>query len=57
MNGNSTDVNSPSGASTRAPAGSEAATSATSEETCPAAATLPAGTPAIRAKASRLRRT
>ena len=50
-------MNSPSGTTTRAPAGSEAATRPTNEETWPAAATAVAGTPASRANASRLRRT
>ena len=53
--GKSVDVNSTSGATTRAPAGSDAATRPTSPETVAPTATSPALTPTIAAHASRER--
>ena len=53
MNGNRTEVKSPSGASTRAPSGSDAATSPASGDTWLPTATVAASTPTRRAKISR----
>lgn len=52
-NGNSVEVNSSSGTMTRAPSGTEAATSPTKPETVAPIATRVAGTPTIWAKAAR----
>ena len=56
-NGNSTDVKSPSAVSTRAPAGSDAATRPTNCETAAPAATSETSTPDSCAQAARLRST
>ncbi len=53
MNGKSTDVKSTSGASTRAPSGTAAATNPRSVDTFAAIATVSTGTPAIRANDAR----
>ena len=52
-NGNSVEVNSSSGTITRAPSGSEAATSPTKPDTVAPIATRAAGTPTISANAAR----